>query len=65
MANQIVLEGERSPADVFLTGNSPGVALVASCGLLAPLGEDVLDNVGACSAPSSRGSSPWTTGDDR
>ena len=47
MANQIVLEGDRSPADVFLTENSPGVALVDSRGLLAPLGEDVLDNVPA------------------
>ena len=35
MANQLVLEGERTPADVFLTENSPAMQLVASKGLFA------------------------------
>jgi iron(III) transport system substrate-binding protein len=35
MANQLVLEGSRTPADVFLTQNSPGIQLVAAKGLLA------------------------------
>jgi iron(III) transport system substrate-binding protein len=42
MANQLVLEGNRTPADVFLTENSPAVALVAKSGLFAPVDKDVL-----------------------
>lgn len=45
MANQLVLEGGDSPADVYLTENSPGMVLVDSAGLFAPLGRDVLDQV--------------------
>src|ERR1700754_3812868 len=30
MANQLIQEGENSPADVFLTENSPAMTLVAS-----------------------------------
>jgi iron(III) transport system substrate-binding protein len=37
MANQIVQEGAASPADVFLTENSPAMALVDSAGLFAPV----------------------------
>ncbi len=37
IANQIVQEGNRSPADIFLTENSPGMVLVDNAGLLAPL----------------------------
>ena len=41
-ANQIVQEGAGSPADVFVTENSPAMALVASAGLFAPLPDDIL-----------------------
>ncbi len=37
LGNQIVQEGTASRADVFLTENSPAMALVDSAGLLAPL----------------------------
>jgi iron(III) transport system substrate-binding protein len=45
MANQIVAEGSASPADVFLTENSPGMSLVDHAGLLAPLQKATLDQV--------------------
>ncbi len=45
MANQIVQEGAASPADVFLTENSPAMALVDGAGLFAPLSQTVLDQV--------------------
>ena len=35
MANQIVEEGEDSPADVFLTENSPAMSIVDNAGLFA------------------------------
>ena len=35
--NQIVAEGASSPADVFLTENSPAMALVDNAGLFAPV----------------------------
>ncbi|MCW2621223.1 MAG: extracellular solute-binding protein family 1 [Frankiales bacterium] len=37
MANQLVKEGRKSPADVFITENSPAMKLVADKGLFAPL----------------------------
>ena len=37
LANQIVQEGSASPADVFLTENSPAMTLVSGKGLFAPL----------------------------
>lgn len=37
MANQLVQEGAASPADVFLTENSPAMALVDNAKLFAPL----------------------------
>ena len=37
MANQIVQEGEDSPADVFLTENSPAMSIVDNAGLFAEL----------------------------
>jgi iron(III) transport system substrate-binding protein len=43
--NQIVQEGAASPADVFLTENSPAMALVDAAGLFAPLGADILAQV--------------------
>ena len=45
LGNQIVQEGAASPADVFLTENSPAMALVDAAGLFAPLGKDVLSLV--------------------
>jgi iron(III) transport system substrate-binding protein len=36
-ANQIATEGAASPADVFLTENSPAIALVDAAGLFAPV----------------------------
>ena len=36
LANQIVQEGAASPADVFITENSPAMSLVSDRGLLAP-----------------------------
>lgn len=41
-SNQIVAEGASSPADVFLTENSPAMGLVGSAGLFAPLDADTL-----------------------
>ncbi len=44
-ANQIVEEGAASPADVFLTENSPAMVLVDAAGLFAPLDADTLSQV--------------------
>lgn len=45
LANQIIEEGERSPADVFYAEESPPVAALAGKGLLAPLSDDTLSQV--------------------
>jgi iron(III) transport system substrate-binding protein len=45
MANQIVQEGSGSPADVFLTENSPAMAMLDRAHLLAPLDPAVLAQV--------------------
>lgn len=37
MAAQLVQEGDASPADVFLTENSPAMSMVEAAGLFAPL----------------------------
>ncbi len=42
LGNQLVQEGAASPADVFLTENSPAMALVNAAGLFAPLAKDTL-----------------------
>ena len=44
-ANQIIEEGEASPADVFLTENSPAMTLVDAAGLFAPINADALAQV--------------------
>jgi iron(III) transport system substrate-binding protein len=44
-ANQIVQEDDGTPADVFLTENSPAMALVDGAGLFEPLDKDILDQV--------------------
>jgi iron(III) transport system substrate-binding protein len=53
LANQIVQEGDASPADVFLSENSPAIDIVDDAGLLAPLDTPTLDQVGAAYRPSS------------
>ena len=42
LGNQIVMEGAASPADVFLTENSPAMALVDAAGLFAPVNAETL-----------------------
>ncbi len=44
-ANQLIQEGEASPADVFLTENSPAMVLVDGAGLFAPIDRETLDQV--------------------
>jgi iron(III) transport system substrate-binding protein len=53
LANQIVQEGDASPADVFLTENSPAIDVVDKAGLLAPAGEETLGQVGEQYRPES------------
>jgi iron(III) transport system substrate-binding protein len=52
MANQIVQEGKASPADVFLTENSPSMVLVDNAGLFAPLAPSTLSQVAAPYRPA-------------
>lgn len=52
VANQILQEGANSPADVFLTENSPGMVLVDNAGLFEPLPQDILDQVPAQLRPA-------------
>jgi iron(III) transport system substrate-binding protein len=53
LGNQIVQEGRASPADVFLTENSPSMALVDNAGLLAPLPAGIIGAVAEPFRPSS------------
>jgi iron(III) transport system substrate-binding protein len=53
MANQIVEEGTDSPADVFLTENSPAMSIVDNAGLFAPVPQAARDNIPAQYVPSS------------
>src|SRR5829696_5907765 len=45
LGNQLVQEGPASPADVFLTENSPAMTLVSEAGLFAPLPADTVGQV--------------------
>ena len=54
LGNQLVQEGDASPADVFLTENSPAMTLVASKGLFAPLDAGTLAQVPAQYASSGK-----------
>lgn len=45
LANQLVAEGKRSPADVFLTENSPAMALIDRAGLFTKLDAATLDRI--------------------
>ncbi|TCN41793.1 iron(III) transport system substrate-binding protein [Kribbella orskensis] len=58
MGHQIVAEGSESPADVFLTENSPAMTLVEQNKLLAPLEEATRRQVPANLTPSSKA---WTS----
>lgn len=53
MGAQIVQEGDRSPADVFLTENSPAMTTVQNAGLLAQVDPATLAQVGSAYAPST------------
>jgi iron(III) transport system substrate-binding protein len=52
-ANQIVQEGAASPADVFLTENSPAMSLVDAAGLFEPIDKATLDQVPDTFRPSN------------
>jgi iron(III) transport system substrate-binding protein len=52
LGNQLVQEGKASPADVFLTENSPAIALVDAAGLFAPLDPATLAQVPANFRPA-------------
>ncbi|SDL60641.1 iron(III) transport system substrate-binding protein [Arthrobacter sp. ov407] len=57
MSNQIVQEGQASPADVFLTENSPAMAQVENAGLFADVDKATVDQVPAEFRPSTN---KWT-----
>lgn len=52
MGNQIVQEGASSPADVFLTENSPAMVLVDNAKLFAPVAPATLEQVDAAYRPA-------------
>jgi iron(III) transport system substrate-binding protein len=54
LGNQLVQEGSASPADVFLTENSPSMVLVDNANLFAPLDADTLKQVPAEYRPRGR-----------
>ena len=47
VGNQLIQEGANSPADVFLTENSPAMVLVDNAGLFEPLPADITDQIPA------------------
>jgi iron(III) transport system substrate-binding protein len=53
MANQLVAEGADSPADVFITENSPGMDLVEGAGLFSDIVPTTLSQVPAQYSPST------------
>lgn len=57
MSNQLIEEGKNSPADVFLTENSPAMVGVAKAGLLAPVDQATQSQVPAQYRPST---GDWT-----
>ena len=52
MGNQLVQEGAESPADVFLTENSPAMVLVDNAGLFAPVDAATLEQVDGAYRPA-------------
>ncbi len=57
LGNQLIAEGANSPADVFLTENSPAMAAVERAGLFAPIDAKTVANVPARFRPASNA---WT-----
>jgi iron(III) transport system substrate-binding protein len=57
LGNQLIAEGASSPADVFLTENSPAMAAVENAGLFADLDQATLSQVPAQYRPTS---GKWT-----
>ncbi len=57
IGNLLIAEGAASPADVFLTENSPAIALVAGAGMLASVDAATLAQVPAAYRPST---GTWT-----
>jgi iron(III) transport system substrate-binding protein len=57
MANQIVEEGKDSPADVFLTENSPAMSIVDNAGLFTELPDAATASIPDAYVPSDR---MWT-----
>src|SRR6476660_9073806 len=57
MSNQIIQEGQASPADVFLTENSPAMAQVENAGLFADVDKDTVAQVPEAFRPSTN---KWT-----
>ncbi len=53
LANQLVAEGSGSPADVFLTENSPGMNIVEQAGLFVPVDAATVAQVPAQFNPST------------
>jgi iron(III) transport system substrate-binding protein len=53
MGAQIVQEGDRSPADVFLTENSPAMTTVQNAGMLAEVDPTTIAKVDPAYVPSS------------
>ncbi|MFJ2709294.1 iron ABC transporter substrate-binding protein [Pseudomonas sp. NPDC087346] len=53
MGNQIIQEGAASPADVFLTENSPAMVLVDNAKLFAPVAPTTLAQVDSAYRPAS------------
>lgn len=54
LANQLVQEGDASPADVFLTENSPAMSLVDNAGLFAEIDQETVDLIPQQYVPSNR-----------
>ena len=57
LSNQIIAEGDKSPADVFPTENSPAMTQVENAGLFADISQTVQDQVPAEYRPSTN---KWT-----
>jgi iron(III) transport system substrate-binding protein len=57
LSNQIIAEGAKSPADVFLTENSPAMTQVENAGLFTGISAKIQDQVPAAYRPSTN---KWT-----
>ena len=57
LANQLVAEGDESPADVFLTENSPAMSIVDNAGLFTKVSDEALADIPEQYVPSSQS---WT-----